>query len=398
MFRVKSMGSAASTMPLNSRLLHHIQGYINLQANGLAFEMHDAVELAVATAERGWNPAQLSVGSPKQHFFCSAAFAKEVLSASVADFQVPTPLSIPKYLLDPLSADDMVPRSFLHHSQLLCIKPFEDLVRPGGEGSPVVKTKFGDKPRFPAPRCGLTGLFYSREDVVDNLIQASIALQFNSQFWIPQDHPQLGNFLKLKEGAAPIALPLFARVAPIDVVKVVPQPLVYEPLKVVSSSTFHTANKARTSPYQNANVQTGVNIFTGKPSVNRYLCGDSAASRQQSGKKQLQPTSHDFIDHPVLKARGVPVNNRGIWISLGQFVRNGLTLRDELQLQSSASSNQKAAAHGDAELVAYMKHLLNIFLPIEEKQLIVYNGDQLVTPGRLALKSSPDIADNRLFK
>lgn len=406
MFRVKSSAAQSQTKgPLNDRVAKTVQSFVNLQANALRFEAHDAMQLAIVAHKKGFKPLKVGAGASALllHYFCGAEFAKEVLKASLPSTEV-TALSLPKYFLNPEEDTTMLaPRTFYHHSELTTVAPIETLIAPKGAAAPVVATSFGDKPRYPWPRCGKTGLFFRREDVVDNLIQAAIALQFGNSFWIPSDHKDLGGFLQLKPGSDPICLPITNYVAPVDLVKMLPSQLVTPALRSVRPKT----GASKTSEFNNANVPCGTNIFTGKQCMNPYLCGkgtDSSSSvattaamtpsvkRRVESKQSLEPSAAFCSQHPLASANGVAANNKGIWISLSQFVRHGLSVNDTLQEVFLQRVKAAGISESDApaETAAYMEFLLELFVPVEERQLTVYNADQLLVPGRLALKPRLD--------
>ncbi|CUG87951.1 Hypothetical protein, putative [Bodo saltans] len=378
MFRVRQAGggsSAGGTAPLNQKISEVVRSMVNLQANGLEFSPSDALQLAIPMIKS--KAPLLSVAKPpaKKHYFCSEEFAREVVKASIASTATPLTLSLPKHFLNPEEdASGITPRAFYHHTDLATVTPIAELISIGGAASPTQVTSFGDKPRYPWPRCGETGLFFKREEVVDNLTRASIALQFKSPFWIPESHPQLNKFLQLKPDSNPIVVSVTSLIAPVEVVKVLPPQLIASALKGVKYQSLKTNDKA--SPFDSAIVPAGTNIFTGETLANPYV----RTTPKLSPKTQI--ASDAFRNHDVLRAATLPVNSRGIWISLDQFVRHGLALRDDLAAPTADGE--------DAALIAHIEHLLKIFVPVEAKQFVFYNNDQLVVPGRLSLKSRPN--------
>jgi hypothetical protein len=369
MFRVRQAATGASGEssgqgPFNQKVSQLVQSTINLQANGLNFSAPDALQLSLPLLKSKAPMLALKKPAVKRHVFCGSDFAKEVMKASFTSTATPTSLALPKYFIDPSEdASGIMPRSFYHHSDLMTVAPLEDLVSTGGAAASIQQTQFGDKPRYPWPRCGSTGLFFRREEVVDNLTQAAIALQFTSPFWVPESHPQLGKFLQLKPGAQPIVVSITSSIAPVEVVKILPPQLITMSLKSVKYQKLQPNDKH--SPFQNANVAVGTNIFTGEELRNPFVCSDA------------------FQQHEALSASSLPANNRGVWISLDQFVRHGLALRDELVVASASDAD----ADADASLITHIERLLRVFVPVETKQLVLFNGDQFVVPGRLALKS-----------
>jgi hypothetical protein len=377
MFRVRQGGGGtAGTAPLNQKISEIVRSMINLQANGLEFSPADALQLAIPLIKS--KAPLLTVAKPpaKKHYLCGGEFAREVVKASVRPSAAPLMLSLPKYFLNPNEdVSGITPRSFYHHTDLATVTPIADLIATGGAAAPSQMTAFGEKPRYPWPRCGESGLFFKREEIVDNLTQASIALQFQSPFWIPESHPQLNKFLQLKPDSQPIVISVTSRIAPVEVVQTLPPQLVVSALKGVKYQSLKASDKA--SPFDKAMVPTGTNIFTGEALANPYVSGTT-----KSGK--VGSPSEDFRKHDVMCGAKLPVNNRGIWVSLDQFVRHGLVLRDELAAPAPSKDDGD-----DAALIAHIEHLLKIFVPVETKQFVLFNGDQLVVPGRLSLKSRP---------
>lgn len=374
MFRVRqaagTQGGAPGLAPFNQKVAELARSMTNLQANGLEFSASDALQLSIPLLKARTPLLVLKKPPCKKHFFCSEDFAKTVVKASLTSSATPTPLALPKFFLNPNEdTAGIVPRTFHHHSDFITVTPVEELFSTGGAAAPSQVTQFGEKPRYPWPRCGLTGLFYRREEIVDNLTQAAIALQFQSPFWIPENHPELGKFLQLKPDSQPIVISITSRVAPVEVVKILPPQLIAAPFKGVKYQNLKPKDK--TSPFHNAKVAPGANIFTGEVSQNPYLCGTTP--------------SPAFQQHEVLRGADLAVNNRGIWISLDQFVRHGLALRDELVASPISDGNGDVDA--TASLLSHINQLLEIFVPVETKQLALFNADQLVVPGRLSLKT-----------
>lgn len=177
------------------------------------------------------------------------------------------------------------------------------------------------------PRCGLTGLFFSREEVCDNLQAAAADMGFTSPFWIRSNHPGLvSEYLKVKSGSEVVLLSLTTSVISLNDV---------EPFtaSALHSSLRHYACSGQTTAGLQADeaVPLGMNAMTGVVSQNPFL-------------------------------HRLP--NRGLWLSQDQLLYHNL----------------KVGRH--------LKQVSEALTLIEVDQWELFNADQLQVPGRLALRRS----------
>ncbi|CCD19251.1 hypothetical protein TRVL_07434 [Trypanosoma vivax] len=306
-FRRKS--PSASQLSLHRQL----QLICNCNAMSLPFQPHNAQSLI----------EQLKLHSPvafeqftkratRQDFVPSWLVSSSGIGTIVKDAPIFT-LPLPQHFLgSPDDTEDITPRKFYHSS--------------------MVEKNIDHEMRSYTPRCGLTGLFYSREEVIDNLQAAAAELQFKSPFWIRADHPELGNFLALKDGSDVICVGLTAAVVSVDDVESVPTKLLHPSLqRAVESHGFVFGE----------DVPLGMNALTGIVTENPFV-------------------------------QGLP--NRGVWLSQSQVLQNNLVLRRD------------ASRSAPYQLV-------------EVEQWELYNADQLLIPGRVALdnRTSKGLRSDSLF-
>jgi hypothetical protein len=161
----------------------------------------------------------------------------------------------------PLAADAF-PRRFYLQSHVSAVAP---------ESLATVDAPQG------APRCGLTGKFFAKEEVVDNLMMAALELKFSSPFWIRDTHPELGKFLELRAQSSAIELPVTTCVVPLDSINPIP------------ASLLHPSVRSRSAP-------RGANAMTGLVPLN-----------------------------PWFAAEGPPV-----WLSLDQIAQHGMSFKTEV--------------------------------------------------------------------
>lgn len=247
-----------------------------------------------------------------QNFSQSASLQKVIPSrfvtkSDVLDGAASMKLPLPKYFIDPSEcAADFEPREFFHVDEIKGKKDF------------CCKT---------LPRCGMTGLFFSREEVVDALDAASGDLGFSSPFWIKEDYEHLrSGYLQLKDGSDAVVVSLTASVCGFEKF----QSLLHSSLHPSLRKYVNFKSQLDTKLID-ANVPKGMNALTGFISKNPFI-------------------------------HSLP--HRGLWISFSQL----------LHLSNSEILSDSEALSDDT------------FTLVEVDQLCLYNASQLTVPGRLALK------------
>ncbi|RNF04434.1 uncharacterized protein Tco025E_08088 [Trypanosoma conorhini] len=247
-------------------LFRQLQLMCNATSLGLPFQVHNAQSLLdQLKINNAATYAQFTRNAARQDFFSRRVVGGSSDCALITDAPTFT-LPLPKYFINPSdTAEDFVPRVFYHGS----------MVKRGAE--------LRDESYL--PRCGLTGLFFSREEVVDNLQAAAAELGFKSPFWIRNDHPALGNFLELKDGSEAICLSLTAAITSIDNVESFHEDLWHPVLRQAVGSK---------GPAFGDDVPLGMNAFSGFVTKNPFV-------------------------------QSLP--NRGVWISQEQFLQNNLQLK-----------------------------------------------------------------------
>lgn len=169
--------------------------------------------------------------------FVPARCVRGAVHADVPIYSLP----LPQYFVNPEEKpEDFVPRQFYHCSAV-----------PGY-----------NQPSSYHPRCGLSGLFFSREEVVDNLQAASTDLGYKSPYWISAQHPGLtSGFLRVRDGSESICISLTANVvASSDVEAGVP-------LRLDRTNRCTWDNK-QGSP---TGIPSGMNAITGTVSKNPFI-------------------------------------------------------------------------------------------------------------------------------
>jgi hypothetical protein len=110
------------------------------------------------------------------------------------------------------------------------------------------------------PRCGFSGLFFAREEVIDNLQAASAELGFTSPFWIRKDHPGLkSGFLQIKDGSESIVIGLSASIIGLGDVEPIEEHKLHPSLRGVMNQM--TASTSELSVP--ADIPVGMNALTG---------------------------------------------------------------------------------------------------------------------------------------
>jgi hypothetical protein len=294
-----------------------LRSVVNLQANKLPFQTHHA-QFLLDEAKR-CTPKEYAkfLENPQRNLtFASKEFVDTRLKAPVDAHEFTLPL--PKHMINPKEAPEDVLQA-----RTFRVVPFSAEVK-----KLIEKLEGESKFIYPWPRCGETGIFFRREELVDNLCQAAVELRFASPFWIRNTHPQLGKFLLLKEGSLTISISCTAAVTPISSLASVPYTLIHPKLQNQKFLNQQAGATTPESPYNTAQVPRGFNAFTGSITANHWV------------------------------VEQMPDN--GVWISHEQFVEHNLLLRPGL-----------------TEATA--------FTEVEIDQWLFHNADQLVTPGRLAL-------------
>ena len=189
-----------------------------------------------------------------------------------------------------------------------------------------------------AARCGATGKFFSREEIVDHLLHVAAAKQYKNPFWLSVDHPRLkSGFLELKPEERASLVPLVSLVFPACRI---PTKGAEEPRALLHPNWVNTAKR-----------QPGMNAFTGRVSSNPFL------------------VQGEFTQG---------------WATLDQLV----TAR--MQIHTEAKHHSKSLSFQPADLDS------GTFVVLHEFAL--YNAEQLEKPGRLALMREEDRDATSLFQ
>ena len=199
------------------------------------------------------------------------------------------------------------------------------------------------------PRDGLHGLYFRREEVVDNLLVAAEEMKLNSPFWIRSNHPQLGKFLLLKQNSDQVVVSLTSTVFSIEDIEAVPPPLLHWSIQSSATSLSNASHQ-----YNLSNTIRGMNALTGVVSQNPYIM------------EQLK--------------------GNGVWVSLDQIVAHNLQLkRRDTMGATKRGLDPSISRLFDAEFAACVIEMGKL---VELEQWELYNGDSLQVPGRLALKQA----------
>lgn len=304
---------AAKTLSVTEQL----NRLCNAAAGPLPFQVHNSIAL-LEQMKRYQRPLydKFSKVAAAQSFF-PARVVTEGLLPNPYLFTIP----LPTHFISPDdSADDFVPRTFYHATSV------------------EHPDKLAGTPRTTyVPRCGLSGLFYTREELVDNLQAAASDLGFTSPFWIRPDHPGLqSGFLSVRDGSESVCISLTASVVSLDEVAAVDPRLLHPSLqKLVSGKSK--------SCVATEDIPLGMNALSGKVCANPFV--------------QAMP-------------------NRGLWLSHDQLLLNGLAVR------SGREGKGSDTAEGGP------------FTLVEVEQWELYNADQLTVPGRLGLRRALNYPEN----
>eukprot|EP00796_Vickermania_ingenoplastis_P004177 gene4177-3016_t len=283
--------------------------FCNAGVGCVSFEPHYAKHLMTHLQESK-SLQNFSVAASLQKMVPARLITKKEVKEGVTPIELP----LPKYFIDSSeSPDDFEPRAFYHMQDLVTEKEFD-------------KTCF--------PRCGMSGLFFCREEIMDNLAAAAQDLHFSSPFWIKEDYePLRSGYLSLKDDSDAIVVSITSSVAGSDLVQRIAAPLLHPLLRKYVSPQSVLNVKAIGD-----DVPLGMNAISGFVSRNPHI--------------QALP-------------------NRGLWVSYDQLLH----------------------MEEDKEMDKYT----DTFLLVEVDQWSLYNADQLTVPGRLGLKRKPATKANSIF-
>lgn len=286
----------------------------NSVAGNAGFQSHNAMSL-LAQLHRNDKPQydQFIKNASVQRFVPKWAVDSVGEEVSATKYKLP----LPTHFINPEdSASDFEPRMFYLEKDVA-----------------EVLSQMSKKPT--QPRDGLSGLFFAREEVIDNLQAASAELGFSSPFWIRRDHPGVkSGFLQIKDGSESIVISLSASVIGIGDVEAIEEHRLHPSLRGILAQTFH-GNSPAPIPKE---VPLGMNALTGTCTLNPFVC---------------------------------KLPNRGLWVSQDQLLQHNIKL--------SRRITQAAGA----------------FSLVEIEQWELFNADQLQVPGRLGLRRSLDLKSQR---
>jgi hypothetical protein len=192
-----------------------------------------------------------------------------------------------------------------------------------------------------AARCGESGKFFSREEIVDALLSHAAEKQFKNPFWItPQNKRLATGFLELKAEQRPILAAASALVFPASRL---PSEGAAEPRALLNSAWLDSAKR-----------MPGMNAFTGLVSENPAL------------------SQGEFKDG---------------WVTLDQLMASGM------QICRSSSSTDVTLSE-----FAFNEPSLDGGKIVVVQELALFNADQLEKPGRLALITDGDTRSGDLFQ
>ena len=219
------------------------------------------------------------------------------------------------------------------------------------------------------PRCGLTGNFFCREELVDLLTCAASEYRFSAPFWIRENHPELtSGYLKLKPTMEPVVICHTAFVFTRD-------QLEQKSLDALLHPNYKSEKAAR----------PGMNMLTGNVCLNPFL-------QTMGGTGTFQ---------------GVQASG---WITLEQLITHKIGLNfsnavDETKVEKSTKeSNEKQKDAKETSPFDVRRILTNAAVGktsngahkeipsssfgrlIETDQYSLFNSEQLLVPGRLALE------------
>ncbi|GET92532.1 hypothetical protein, conserved [Leishmania tarentolae] len=285
----------------------------NAYSGNLTFQSHNSMALLAQLHkhEKAYYD-QFAKNATVQRFVPAWAVRTPQKGTTPTRFTLPLPSH---FINTGESADDFEPRAFFLEK--------------------AVSADVGVGGKVPAfPRCGRSGLFFSREEVVDNLQAAAADLNFSSPFWIHKDHPGLeSGYLQLKEGNEAIVISLTASVIGLGDVETVEVTKLHPSLHTAITGDVNSASGLSVSD----EIPLGVNALTGVVTKNPFICS---------------------------------LPNRGLWLSQDQLL------------------------HHNIKFSRRIKHAASAFTLVEIDQWELFNADQLQVPGRLGLRQSLNLAPN----
>lgn len=351
--------------------------YLNLQANALPFSAHHRLYLE-RQLQSVLKVPSASTSSPHQ-LFASSEFIQTRMRAEIPSTAPLITLPLPSVFLNPeedvsqlqarsfYSVTNSIKLPYKMASPSLCLPPAPVVTAaPTTPTTTAAPSKSGTSSPSPPkaaaptkgpvnihPRCGLTGRFFRREELVDNLIQAAQYFKFVNPFWVRDTHPQLNKYLELKTGSCPISISLSVAVVPVQCLERVPAHLIAPSLALSGAGGPTTTNPLHRFGIDADKVQSltnkgalgGVNGLTGQLLSSPLFRGPAG-----SPGHRVRQNSHF--------AKSLPC-----FLSMDQVERNGLQLRSDVRVEEA-------------------------YVVVEEDVWIFYNAEQLMVPGRLALKRS----------
>ncbi|KAG5491896.1 hypothetical protein GH5_00785 [Leishmania sp. Ghana 2012 LV757] len=283
----------------------------NAYCGDLVFQSHNAMALLTQLHkhDRGYYD-QFAKNATVQRFIPAWAVDRSLKGDSPTRFTLPLPSH---FINTGESADNFEPRAFFLEKAL-----------------PADISKYRKHPLF--PRCGRSGLFFAREEVVDNLQAAATDLSFTSPFWLQKNHPGLeSGYLQLKEGNEAIVISLTASIIGLGDVETVEAAKLHPSLRKAMKGEANFTSDLTFSD----EIPLGMNALTGAVTKNPFVCS---------------------------------LPNRGLWLSQDQMLHHNIKLSRRIKQAASA------------------------FTLVEIDQWELFNADQLQVPGRLGLRQSLDLA------
>ncbi|SYZ69312.1 hypothetical_protein [Leishmania braziliensis MHOM/BR/75/M2904] len=285
----------------------------NACSGNLVFQSHNAVALLTQLHRHDRTSYdQFAKNATMQRFVP----AWTVQASQEGDTPTRFTLPLPSHFINSGdSADDFEPRAFFLEKAL-----------------PEDTNIGGRTPVF--PRCGHSGLFFAREEVVDNLQAAAADLKFSSPFWLRKNHPGLeSGYLQLKEGNETIVISLTASIVGFGDVETIEAAKLHPLLRKAIKGDINSAGGLTVSD----ELPLGMNALTGAVTKNPFVCS---------------------------------LPNRGLWLSQDQLL------------------------HHNIKLSRHIKQAVSAFTLVEIDQWELFNADQLQVPGRLGLRQSLNLAPN----
>ncbi|KPA85860.1 hypothetical protein ABB37_00186 [Leptomonas pyrrhocoris] len=279
-------------------------------AGNSAFQSHNAMSLLAQLHKNNKTQYdQFVKNATVQHFIPKWAIELSGEAVTATKYNLP----LPSHFISPEdTTDDFEPRIFYLEKDVA-----------------EVLDNSTKKPNH--PRCGHSGLFFAREEVVDNLQAASAELGFSSPFWIHKDHPGLkSGYLQMKDGSESIVISLSASVIGLGDVEAIEEHKLHPSLRGILSRTTSSAGELAIPE----SVPLGMNALTGAFTRNPFVC---------------------------------KLPNRGLWLSQDQLL------------------------HHNIKLSRRIKQAAGAFSLVEIDQWELFNADQLQVPGRLGLRKSLDL-------